>query len=391
MKALYLDCFAGISGDMMVGALLDLGVPLEHLKTELAKLQLINYEIRAKKVERQNITATKLSVKTEEKGLVRTWPNVKNMIETSKLSKSAKEKSLEIFLKLAEAESKIHHKNINQIHFHEVGAVDSIIDVVSTVIGIEHLKVEKVYSAEIATGMGMVKTDHGLLPVPAPATLEILKEVPIYSNSINAELTTPTGAAIAKTYVETYGPIPPMSVEGIGYGAGRAELEIPNVLRILLGTVLQKTEDDELSVLETNIDDLNPEFYDFVMNKLSDKGALDVWMAPIYMKKNRPGITLAIMTHAGNEDELVDILFKETSTLGVRVSTVTRKKAKREMITVGTKFGKVAVKIADYKGKLVNISPEYSDCAEIAHQKGVPIKKVYDAAKEAAHKQLGEG
>lgn len=374
----------------MVGALLDLGVPLEHIKKELSKLELTNYAIKAKIVDRKNISATKLSVKAEEKGIVRTWPNVKKMIEDSKLTDSVKEKSLEIFTKLAQAESKIHQKDINRIHFHEVGATDSIIDIVSTVIGMEYLKVKRVYASEIATGMGMIKTDHGMLPVPSPATLEILKNVPIYSSNITGELTTPTGAAIVKTYVDDYGPLPPIAVDKIGYGAGSADMEIPNVLRILSGNLLKKYEEDEVSVLETNIDDFNPEFYEHVMNKLTDKGALDVWMAPIYMKKNRPGVTLAILSPVGNEEEIINILFEETSTLGVRVSKVTRKKANRKIMNVGTEYGKVAVKIADYKGKLVNISPEYRDCANIAHQKGVAIKKVYDAAKKAAEENLKE-
>jgi uncharacterized protein (TIGR00299 family) protein len=388
MKILYLDCFAGISGDMMVGALLNLGVPLDHLKKELSKLPLTNYDIRAKEVDRQNIAAIKLSVKAEEKGVVRTWPNVKNLIVESDLPDAVKDKSLEIFLKLAEAECKIHRKNLNQIHFHEVGAVDSIVDIVATVIGIEYLKVKKVFASEIATGMGMVKTEHGIFPVPSPATLEILKNVPIYSSNITSELTTPTGAAIVKTYVNDFGPLPPIAVDNIGYGAGSKELTIPNVLRILMGNLLQKHEDDELVVLETNIDDFNPEFYEFVMNKLTEKGALDVWMAPIYMKKNRPGVTFAILAQSGTEEELINLLFEETSTLGVRVSKVTRKKAERKIINVGTEYGKIAVKIADYKGKLTNISPEYRDCANIAHQKGVPIKKVYDAAKIAAEEKL---
>lgn len=372
----------------MVGALLDLGVPLEHLKKELSKLQLTNYEIRAKEVDRQNISATKLSVKAEEKGIVRTWPNVKNIIENSRLSDVVKNKSLEIFLKLAEAECKIHHKNLNQIHFHEVGATDSIVDIVSTVIGIEYLQVKKVFASEIATGMGMVKTEHGVFPIPSPATLEILKNVPIYSSNITSELTTPTGAAIVKTYVGDYGPLPPVAVDDIGYGAGTQDLVIPNVLRILMGKLLRKYDQDELCVLETNIDDFNPEFYDFVMNKLTEKGALDVWMAPIYMKKNRPGVTLAILAQEGTEEELINVLFEETTTLGVRISKVSRKKANRKSFNVGTDFGIVSVKVADYKGKLVNISPEYRDCANIAHQKGVPIKKVYDAAKKAAEENL---
>ena len=240
MKIAYFDAFAGISGDMVLGALLDVGVPLDHLREELAKLPLTNYEINAKEVERASIKATKVSVKAEEKGIIRTWPNVKSIIESSDLDGNIKEKAKEIFLKLAEAESKIHRKNIDKVHFHEVGAVDSIVDIVGAVIGMAYLKVEKVYASEIATGMGIIKTAHGPLPIPAPATLEILKDVPVYSGNISRELTTPTGAAIIKSYAQAFGPLPPVQVENVGYGAGTEELDIPNVLRIIIGHEVEK-------------------------------------------------------------------------------------------------------------------------------------------------------
>lgn len=240
MKIAYFDAFAGISGDMVLGALLDVGVPLDHLRSELDKLPLTNYELRAKEVERGTLKATKVSVKAEEKGIVRTWPNVRTIIESSTLDAAIKKKAQEVFLKLAEAESKIHRKSIDKVHFHEVGATDSIVDIVGAVIGMAYLKVEKVYASEIATGMGFVRTAHGTLPIPSPATLEILKDVPVYSGNIHSELTTPTGAAIIKTYASEFGPLPAVNVEKVGYGAGAQELDIPNVLRLIVGSLLEK-------------------------------------------------------------------------------------------------------------------------------------------------------
>jgi len=240
MKIAYFDAFAGVSGDMVLGALLDVGVPLVYLSGELNKLPLTNYELRAKEVERGSLKATKVSVKAEEKGVVRTWPNVRTIIESSDLGDDIKKKALEVFLKLAEAESKIHRKNIDKVHFHEVGAVDSIVDIVGAVIGMAYLKVEKVFASAIATGTGVIRTAHGLLPIPAPATLEILKDVPVYSGNVTGELTTPTGAAIIKVYAAEFGPLPNVTVEKVGYGAGAAELDIPNVLRLIFGELAEK-------------------------------------------------------------------------------------------------------------------------------------------------------
>jgi len=239
MKIAYFDAFAGISGDMVLGALLDVGVPLDHLQEELSKLPLTNYKLRSKEVKRGLLRATKVSVSAEEKGIVRTWPNVQTIIESSELDIKIKEKAKEIFLKLGEAEAKIHCKPIEKVHFHEVGATDSIVDIVGAVIGMAYLKVEKVYASEVATGMGAIRTSHGILPIPAPATLEILKDVPIYSANISTELTTPTGAAIIKTYASNFGLLPPINVENAGYGAGTRELDIPNILRIIVGRTVK--------------------------------------------------------------------------------------------------------------------------------------------------------
>ncbi|RJQ31818.1 MAG: nickel pincer cofactor biosynthesis protein LarC [Actinobacteria bacterium] len=396
MKIAYFDCFSGISGDMVLGALLDIGLPLEHLREELAKLPLTNYEINAKPVQRSGLAATKVSIKAEEKGVVRTWSNVKTIIEQSELSEDIKNKALEIFLKLAEAESKIHKKDISKIHFHEVGATDSIVDIVGAVIGMNYLEVDDVISSEVATGMGMVRSDHGMLPIPAPATLEILKDVPVYSGSVNHELTTPTGAAILKSFATTYGPLPTMSVEKIGYGAGATELEIPNVLRLMVGALAEKQEAEEtkakneLTLVETNVDDSNPQFFGYIMDKLFAKGALDVWSSPIYMKKNRPAITLSVLCPKDIQEKVIQTIFEETTTLGVRLSEISRKTAARHIKTISTKLGDVAVKIAKYKDKVINIAPEYEDCAKIAKNNNLPIKKVYDIAKLEATRRHSE-
>ncbi len=386
MKIAFFDCFSGISGDMALGALLDCGLSLETLLKELKKIPITNYKITAEKVEKCGICATKISIRVNEQGVVRTWANIENIISKSSLDKKVKDKAREIFLKLAEAEAKIHRKNLDQVHFHEVGAIDSIIDIMGTVIGLNLLDVEKVFASPLATGTGMVKSEHGAIPIPAPATLEILKDVPIYSRGIPAELVTPTGAAIIKSLAKSFGEMPFLRPLAIGYGAGTRDLEIPNVLRLVIGEEVASPEAelDEVIRLETNIDDLNPEFFEFITEKLLEAGALDVWMSPIYMKKNRPGVSLNILCLAKDEKELLDLLFAETSTLGIRVSKETRRILPREVIEVTTGFGKIRVKVGRLGDKITSIAPEYDDCASLARKNKVPIKTIYDEAKQKA-------
>ena len=391
MKVAYFDCFSGISGDMTLGALLDVGLPFEVLKKELEKLPLKNYSIKAEKVEKVGIASTKVHVQAEEKGVIRYWTNVKNLIDDSKLDTLVKENSKKAFLTLAQAEAKIHRKNLNSVHFHEVGATDSIIDIVGTAIGLNYLGIEKVFSSPIATGMGLIKTDHGIMPVPSPATLEILKDIPIYSGGENAELTTPTGASIIKTYAEDFGEIPPLRIISTGYGAGTRDLRKPNVLRIIVGEMIarpEEAEEDEVVIIDTNIDDMNPEFYGYVMEKLFDAGAIDVWITPVYMKKNRPGTALSVLAPIHKEEAIIDVIFKETSTLGARTSRKVRRKALREVLAVTTRFGEVRVKIGKFKNQIVSVSPEYDDCARLAKEKEIAVKEVYNEAKQAAEKVL---
>ncbi|HAW60512.1 MAG TPA: nickel pincer cofactor biosynthesis protein LarC, partial [Actinobacteria bacterium] len=354
------------------------------------KLPLQNYEIRVKKVDKLGIGATKVSVQAEERGIVRTWTNIKNLIDESAIAPPVKERSKEIFLKLAQAEAKIHQKSLDQIHFHEIGATDSIVDIVGAAIGLHRLGIEEVYSSPLATGMGLARTEHGAIPIPSPATLEILRETPIYSRGITAELTTPTGAAIIKTYAKSFGDMPPMRMSSIGYGAGTRDLEIPNVLRLILGKTeeFESAEMDEVLVIETNIDDLSPEFYGYITEKLFEAGAFDVWASPIYMKKNRPGLALSVLAKAGEEGEILDILFRETTTFGVRLSRETRRKIGRETIEVKTEFGRARVKVGRFKGKVVSLSPEYEDCARLAREAKVPLRVVYAVVEREAEKRL---
>lgn len=390
MKVAYFDCFAGISGDMIVGALLDLGLPLEELEAGLNKIAVGDYEVSAKKVTKQHIGATKFNVAAGEQKVVRTFSNIRELIEDSDLAESIKSDALAIFKRIGEAEAKIHRKTLDQIHFHEVGAIDSIVDVVASVIGIHYLGIEKVYSSPVATGMGMTRTEHGMLPVPAPATLEILSGAPVYSSGVAAELTTPTGAAVLMHYATFAEEMPLLTLENTGYGAGTRELEIPNVLRAMLGVQTGAGAADVM-LLETNIDDVPAEVLGYTMDALFELGALDVWFTPIQMKKNRPAVTLSALVPVGSEDEAVEMIFTQTATLGLRLSKQSRRVAEREIITVNTPLGRIHVKVGIYKGRVISIAPEYDDCSKLAARSGTPLREVYDLAREAASSTFKKG
>ncbi len=388
----YFEMFSGISGNMTLGALIDLGLDPELLKSELGKLHLEDeYEIITQKVSRSHIGGTYVDVKLhhhdhdkdhehhdhdhEHEHHGRNLEDINRIIDSSALSKNVKEKSKAIFMNLAKAEAKVHRTEINKIHFHEVGAVDAIVDIVGSVIGFELLEIDRIYASAINTGQGYVMAAHGKLPVPAPATAELLKNVPIYSSGTEKELTTPTGAAIITTLASYFGPRPLMSVEKIGYGAGTYEIEIPNLLRISLGKVERISR--KVKVIETNIDDMNPQFYESIMERLFHEGALDVYFTPIQMKKNRPAVKISVITEEQNVERINAILLKETTTLGVRIFDVERETLERETKEVNTKWGKVRVKVGLLNGKAVNFSPEYEDCKKISSDFGVPIKEVY--------------
>jgi uncharacterized protein (TIGR00299 family) protein len=381
MKTLYFDCFSGISGDMIIGALLDLGLDFNYLKREIGKLNLNGYQIESKKTVKSGIASTKFNViinknQHEERNL----KEINKIIDSSKLDNESKNTTKEIFLKIAEAEAKIHDKPIDKIHFHEIGAIDTIIDVAGAVIGFKKLGIEKIYCSRLNVGTGFVEFSHGKWPVPAPATAEILKNVPIYRNNFEAELVTPTGAAIITTLADKFGDMPPMKAEKIGYGAASKDLEQPNVLRVFLGEV-ENDENETINIIETNIDNMNPEIYPYVIDKLMENGALDAYLTNIIMKKGRPAIKLTVLAEQKDTDKLCSIIFDETTTLGIRIFPCQRKKLERELKTIKTRYGDVRIKISKLNGKIQNATPEYEDCVKIAKKYKMPLKMVYGEIK----------
>ncbi len=318
--------------------------------------------------------------------------DILEIIRKSELPQPVKDTSMAVFTALAEAEAKVHGVTVERVHFHEVGAVDSIVDIVGTAVGFHMLGVERVYASPPNLGSGTVETAHGTLPVPAPATLELLKGIPAYSSEIRRELTTPTGAAILATCVEEFRNLPPMKIEAVGCGAGSADIEgYPNVLRMVLGEVGHGPEQDVVTVVETNIDDMNPEFYDHLMYRLFGAGALDCYLTPVIMKKNRPATKLTVLAEPEAATRLVGIVFEETSTFGVRMYDAMRKKLRREWREVGTEYGPVRVKVGREGDRIVHYAPESEDCRRISEDKGVALQRVYEAAKRAAAALLGEG
>jgi len=392
MKVAYFDCFAGVSGDMILGALVDAGMDIRELESELNKLRISGYKIKAEKTVKKGISGTKFNVDITEQNKERRLKDITQIIDQSGLDDDIKNLSKKVFKELAMVEAKIHHKNIEAIHFHEVGGLDSIIDVVGSFIGIKKLGVETVYSSRIHVGRGFLKCQHGVLPVPAPATLALLRGIPIYSSGIEAELVTPTGACILKVLSKRFGIMPEMEVGQIGYGAGNKELAIPNLLRVYIGeTDESEHEKDEVILIETNIDNMNPEILGYVSEKLLKQGAYDVFMTPIFMKKNRPATMLSVLTMPSRLDETLSIIFTETSTLGVRIHRLERKKLSRKIASIKTKFGEIKVKISKIGDQIKSITPEYETCKEIAIIQGIPLRDVYYEANRTAQKALLEG
>lgn len=389
MKVAYFDCFAGVSGDMIAGALLDLGLPLAILEERLAKVGIGGYEVGAGRTRKNHIGATKFDVSTAAPEAARTLNEVRDLIEASGLPEAAKLDVLAIFTRIAEAEAKVHGVPLGEVHFHEVGATDAIIDVIAAVTGLEYLGVEKVYASPIATGTGTVATAHGVLPVPAPATLEILSGIPVYGTHIHAELATPTGAAILAHYATFTAGIPVMRPEKTGYGAGGRDLEIPNVLRVIVGEVAVE-RDETVTLIETNIDDTSGEVLGYTMEALFELGVLDLWFTPIQMKKNRPAVMLSALVPAHLEQAAIDTIISETGTLGVRISKHARVVVEREMLEVDTAFGCLCVKIGRHEGRITSIAPEFDDCRAAAQTHAVPLKEVFAAAREAARRQIDD-
>jgi uncharacterized protein (TIGR00299 family) protein len=388
----YFDCFSGISGDMVLGALVDAGADLGQIEAELRKLGLENWAISAEKVKRGAISATHVKVKSGEDHHHRGLSIILKRVDEARLAPRAAEWAKKIFERLAAAEAKVHNIDVEKVHFHEVGAVDSIVDIVGSAIGFEMLGIAEFVCSSFDVGGGQVKTEHGLLPVPAPATAELLRGAPTYSSGTERELVTPTGAAIATTLAAQYGGIPPMTLRAVGYGAGSADLkEKANVLRILIGEraesergashpVSSILEDSPVTVIETNVDDMNPQIYGYFAERALAAGALDVFSAPVQMKKNRPGQLVTILAEPEKVTRLIDLIFSETTTIGVRMYEVRRKTLDREIVPVETPLGAVRIKISRVNGTILNATPEYEDCQRIASERGVPLKQVIAAA-----------
>jgi pyridinium-3,5-bisthiocarboxylic acid mononucleotide nickel chelatase len=388
MKVAYFDTFSGISGDMTVGALLHLGVSLDELQAELAKLPLSGYRLSQTVRFYSSIRATKFDVEVTEPLAERSFRAIATMLRESTLLPPVKETALRIFTVLAEAEGRVHGIAPGAVHFHEVGAVDSIVDIVGAAFGLHALGVEKIYASTLPMGKGFVPSRHGVLPIPAPATVELTKGLSVRLEDGAAEMVTPTGAAILAALAQQ-GNVPQMQLSAVGYGAGGRTLpDRPNLLRILLGSVVETPRDEQLLVLETNIDDLNPELYEYVMERLFAAGARDVCLLPLHMKKNRPGIMLWVLGEVSDREKLSAIIFSETSTIGIRSYPVTRVALLREHKSVVTAYGEVRVKLSSAPDGRVHAAPEYEDCKRLAREKDLPLKTVYEAAVFAAREAL---
>ena len=386
MTVAYFDCFSGASGDMILGALVDAGAPLEVLRKRLAGLAVGGYSVAAEKVVKQGFAATQVRVELDgrEDAPHRRLKDVLSVIESGGLPPAVRERAVAIFTRLAEAEARAHGIEIAKVHFHEVGAVDAIVDVVGAVLALDELKVSRILCSPIPTGSGTVECAHGVIPVPAPGTVALLDGVPLVSTDEPGELTTPTGAAILTTLAESFGPLLGMTLSGWGYGAGRRDgLHRPNLLRVLLGEPSVDSGADEVVVLESNLDDVSSEAVGFCVGKLLDAGALDAYTVPITMKKSRPGVVLTVLARPSDAGRMEEIIFRETTTFGIRRHAAQRQKLERDHETVDTRFGPIRVKIGSRRGTIYTTSPEYEDCRRAADASGAPLKDVIRAAAEA--------
>lgn len=387
MRTLYFDCFAGASGNMILGALIAADVDVDALKRELAKLNIPAFELEVEKVDRSGISATHVTVVIPDEAKHRHLYQIESIISESAVSDDVKQRSIAIFRRLAEAEAKVHGIDVAKVHFHEVGGLDAIIDIVGSCVGFELLGVERFISSKIHVGSGFVEMAHGKFPVPPPAVAELLAGIPIYSTEVDGELITPTGAAIISTLCESYGKLPDISVEINSYGAGTRKYEkFPNALRILIGETAGQTEEqkaEDLILLETNIDDSTPQVLGFVMEKAFEIGANDCWFTPIQMKKNRPAVMLSVLCEKETKDQILELICRETTTLGIRVRSVEREILERETVSVKTSFGNIDVKIGRRGTRVLNVMPEYEHVRAAAIANGVAFTVVRDAAIQA--------
>jgi len=392
MRIAYFDCFAGAGGDMIAAAMLDAGLDAEFLKSRLATLGIEGLHVTISQTKRAGLRATRFEPVAPKQQQHRNLEQIANIIGQSKIGEQAGKTAIAVFEKLARAEAVVHGKEPNEIHFHEVGAIDSIVDIVSASIGIEALGIQKTYCSAISVGGGAVKCAHGLMPVPAPATAELVKGIPTAGGPIEAELLTPTAAAILTTIVDEFAPLPAMKIEAVGYGAGSLNPdEFPNVLRLILGQAVPQdsAETDTVCLLETNIDDATGELIAFVSEQLFEKGAMDVFTTPIVMKQGRPAVQMSVICKVQDAALLEQAIFEQALTLGIRRQLVQRSRLSRDFVTVKTRFGSIRIKTGFLNGKVENAKPEFSDCAAAAVKHNIAVKAVFEAAIEAYRNSVG--
>ena len=379
MKIAYLDCFSGISGDMFIGALIDAGLPLEELRKVLQSLPLEGYSLEVTREERNHLFGTRFKVKvTRDPQPHRRFSDIRDLIRSGDLSPSVRDKSIAIFESIALEEGKIHGCSVEEVHFHEVGAVDSIVDIVGSVLGMEYLGIGTACASSLPLGSGFVETAHGRIPLPAPATVALLRGIPVHDSGLKEELVTPTGAALVKGLVHSFGPLPPMVIEKVGYGVGSRNLaDRPNLLRILIGQEQGGAHEETVVILESNLDDTNPEWLGFLMERLFEAGALDVVFSPGYMKKNRPAVLVHVMGKPHQKDQLMDLLFSESTTLGVRFHYTQRRILERSSVEMDSPWGRMKVKKIFRPDGSSHLLPEFEECRRIAKEKGLPMKDVY--------------
>ncbi len=388
MRILYFDCFSGIAGDMVLGALIDAGLDVDILSRELKKLEIKGYELRCAKVMRKHVSGTKLDVIVKHSSRAhshRSLVEVLKLIDSSSLNSTVKENAKKIFNAIGRAESKIHGiSDKKRLYLHELGDIDSIVDIAGVAIAIDALKVDEIYSSVVTFGRTILNTRGGVLPAPSPASLEILKGVPVKVSGVDSELVTPTGAGILKALSKGFGDMPQMKVSDIGYGAGTESLsEIPNMLRVIIGESAAAFEEDKAFVIETNIDDMNPQNFEYLFEKLLKEGALDAYTTMVQMKKSRPAFKLTVLSDRSKLERLCSIIFSETTSIGIRYYEVDRFKLKREIVKVNTRYGNIKVKLSRGPDDILTVSPEYEECVKVARSRGVPLKRVYEEARKA--------
>jgi len=385
----YADCFSGVSGDMFLGALIDAGLPLDHLQSELEKLKLQKFTLQIYKDQGHAISATRLEIEPEQSDTIRTWKDIRKLLEQSSLSQAIKEKCLQIFTCLAEVEGQIHNCPPDEVHFHEVGGLDSIIDIIGSVIGLDYFGIEHLVTSPLPMPRGWIRCSHGMLPLPPPAVCEILKDVPVYGTEIDQELVTPTGAALVKSLSSDFGNFPAMRIMYIGYGAGSRKLpgDIPNLFRLVIGQARKVAESQEVEIVETNLDDWSPETYPHLCEQLFFLGALDVNLIPIHMKKGRPGFLLQVIIDPARSLQIKNCILTETTSIGLRFHRAKRMTLPRKTGKVQTVWGPVQVKRVETPAGYV-LYPEYEDCRRLALENNLPLPDVYGAVNNCSPEEF---